>query len=297
MNLKNALYRALRVCSNGMVRVVPGSMLDPLADHHLRSRIRLNERKRQLDARSSRTDLSGIRSHDGSSLKPSVLERDEPWDSLSPPQCPVPGMLTDAEKKYYLYITQFFSGQGAIVEVGTWMGMSTFYLCQGLKQNPRFSGPLHCFDDYVWRETSMGKWVEGLDDFEKPEHLGSFHGHFENYLRMAGHDDIVRSQRVKVADYYGNESLPQLSWDDGPIEIAVIDCGRELGVNQGWYKVLSPSFVDGRTLVIMQDWQNYKRVPEVYWENTKIFTDGLADHLELIHEVNAAGIATFLYHA
>jgi ClpP class serine protease len=35
----------------------------------------------------------------------------------------------------------------------------------------------------------------------------------------------------------------------------------------------------------MQDWQNHKRVSEVYLENTKIFTHSKGQQLDLIHEV------------
>jgi DNA polymerase IIIc chi subunit len=58
----------------------------------------------------------------------------------------------------------------------------------------------------------------------------------------------------------------------GPIEVLVVDCGRSLAVNDAWWTIYSSRFVPDKTLIIMQDWQNHKRVSEVYLENTKIFT-------------------------
>lgn len=75
----------------------------------------------------------------------------------------------------------------------------------------------------------------------------------------------------------------------------VVDCGRSLAVNDAWWTIYSSRFVPDKTLIIMQDWQNHKRVSEVYLENTKIFTHSKGQQLDLIHEVKNAGIATFLY--
>ena len=109
---------------------------------------------------------------------------------------------------------------------------------------------------------------------------------------LAGHLIVTRG---KVADYDGNEQLPSVEWNGGPIELIIIDCGRPLAVNEGWWQVFSRNFIKDKTLIIMQDWQNHKAVPEAFWENTKIFTDSKSPEIEIIHEVKDAGIATFLY--
>lgn len=70
---------------------------------------------------------------------------------------------------------------------------------------------------------------------------------------------------------------------------------KTLHVNEAWWQIFHESFIPDRTLIIMQDWQNHKSVPEVFWENTKTFTDSKEKHLDLIHEVVDAGIATFVY--
>lgn len=72
-------------------------------------------------------------------------------------------------------------------------------------------------------------------------------------------------------------------------------CERPPHINEAWYRVLSPLFIPDRTLIIMQDWQNHKRVPEVHRENTNLFPDRKGKALDLIHEVNHAGITTFQY--
>jgi hypothetical protein len=221
------------------------------------------------------------------------MESNAPWDGIEVPRCDIPGMLTESEKKYYCYIAAFYSGWGEIVELGPWLGLSTFYVASSLLANSHFNNrKLYVFDDFTWRTSWMDKWLVGTNIIPPGNHA-SFQQIFESQLGDLMKDIIV--QRRKICDYDGNENLPTLEWHGGPIEVLVVDCGRSLAVNEAWWTIFSSSFVPDKTLIIMQDWQNHKRVPEVFWENTKIFTDSKGQQLDLIHEVKNAGIATFLY--
>lgn len=283
-----ALNRSAGLCA----RLVPERSLTDLADAALRFRLRLLERSRQVRARSGPNTVPTISAHDGEPLRISILEREEPWNGIVSPACDVPGMLTPAEKRYYAYITRFFSGVGAVVEVGTWLGLSTTHIVRGLLANPMFSGTLHCFDDFVWRSSWMDRWLIGTG-LEAPADLESFEHLFREQTReIAPH---IRVTRARLAGDSTNSQVPALQWSDGPIELCFIDCGRSLEVNEAWYRALSPHFIPRRTLLVLQDWQNHKAVPEIYWENMKIFTDSKQSSLELIHEVRRAGIGTFLY--
>jgi len=113
--------------------------------------------------------------------------------------------------------------------------------------------------------------------------------------QIGGLTEYLIIKQAKICNYDGNEHLPLIEWIGKPIELIVVDCGRTLAVNEGWWAVFSDSFIKDKTLIIMQDWQNHKRVPEIFWENTKIFTDSKLESIELIHEVKNAGIAAFLY--
>jgi len=87
----------------------------------------------------------------------------------------------------------------------------------------------------------------------------------------------------------------RLTWSGGPIELLFIDCGGTLDVNETWFRALEKSFIPNRTLIVMQDWQNFKSVPYPCWVHTKQFTDLHADRLRLLHEIKEGGIACFLY--
>lgn len=264
-----------------------------IADEFLRLRHRLHEIVRQRGARANPAITPTIKTEGGKTLARSILEKESPWLSMNLPDCPVPGMLTKSEKQYYTYLMPFYSGKGEVVEIGCWLGQSTWFLFNALEKNPNFGDKkLHVFDDFTWRASAMDKWLKGLD-LQAPEDRGSFLPLFEE--QMKDFADRLEVKQRKISDYRGNEHLETISWSGEPIEIIVIDCGRLLEVNDAWWKVFEPSFIPDTTLIVMQDWQNYKRVPELFWENMKIFTDSKLEKLDLIHEVAYGATATFVY--
>jgi hypothetical protein len=144
-------------------------------------------------------------------------------------------------------------------------------------------------DNFVWR-AYMDDWY--------PERAGiadgsSFRPLFDRYGRpIAAHLD-VRPCRVVVTG--GDEELPPLVWDGGPIELCVVDCGRNLAANEPWYRVLAPHFLPGRTLLVLQDWGAHKEVPVRSYNQLHLFTDARASSLRLVHELAFGTAATFLY--
>ena len=130
-------------------------------------------------------------------------------------------------------------------------------------------------------------------DLKPPENHGSFQDMFRFQVQGVAH--LLRVERGKLADYDGNESLEGIQWEGSPIELIFVDCGRSLSVNEAWWVLFQPSFIPDRTLIVMQDWRNYSRVPELFWENTKLFSDGHADELDLVHETVDGAIATFVF--
>jgi hypothetical protein len=279
--------------ARALVRAAPPRALPPLSNALLALRFRIEERRRQLRARRDRIVAPAIVARDGTRLERCVLEAEEPWRATEVPPCRIPGMLTAADKRYYVYLGKFYAGRGAAVEIGPWLGCSTAHILHGLLENPAFHGRrLDVYDDFVWRSAWMNAWLAGTGTAAPGNH-DSFEPLFrEHTAALAAHLRVTRA-RLSLAG--GNAALPPMSWAGGPIELCFVDCGRSLERNLAWWEVLSPHFLADRTLVVMQDWQNHKAVPEVFWENTKLFTDRLADALDLIHEVRDSGTATFVF--
>jgi predicted O-methyltransferase YrrM len=67
-------------------------------------------------------------------------------------------MISPEECKYYRWLGRFFTGAGAVVELGPWLGCSTVHILAGLERSPGFRDRrLHVFDDFVWRSSWMDR--------------------------------------------------------------------------------------------------------------------------------------------
>ncbi|MDX8398393.1 MAG: hypothetical protein R8K49_08760 [Mariprofundaceae bacterium] len=292
----NRFAEELRIIYKVIALPLPTRILELLADEALRFRHRLNDvvRHRKANGNSEIESQVEAQVKGVEPLKREVLNRKSSWSHMEIPECPVPSMLTKDEMRYYHYISQFYSGAGAVVEIGPWIGSSTYNIVAGLLANPAFTKDkrLYVYDDFVWRSSWMDKWIVGKD-IKLLDNGSSFQPLFHEMT-----DDFstyIETKAMKLMDTGDNRDVPWFAWEHGPVELCFIDCGRALKMNETWYQALEPYFIPDRTIIIMQDWQNFKNVPESFWENTKIFTDSKLQHLDLVHELANSGTAAFIY--
>lgn len=221
----------------------------------------------------------------------SVMELDAPWRRLQFNDISIPGMISSEEKQYYLYVSRFYSGKGAVVELGPWLGCSTFFIINGLLKNSNFSGrQVNVYDDFVWRSSWMD---QHFMDERRPMNHADFQWVFEEFTAPV--KEYIRIFKSKICDYDGNENIEKISWNGGPVEMMYVDCGRTFDVNKSWYDVFSPYFIPGQTLLIMQDWRVHRERPRKHYNQTDFFTEWLGSKVQLIHEVSDGALATFLY--
>lgn len=264
--------------------------LKKMQDAIERSEVSLEDRIRKVKVEAQplpvRFDYSGQER-----LQCWIMNERAPWRAVQAESVSIPGMLSAEEVLYYNYIGRFYSGVGAVIELGPWLGLSTSHIIRGLATNPHFEGrKLYVFDDFVWRSDWMDQHVSSD---ERRAHHSDFQDLFEKHV--AAIRDRLIVTKAKITDYDGNENRARIDWHNGPIEIMYIDCGRNIQANQGWYDAFSKSFIPGVTLLIMQDWRTHRTRPRKWFNQTKIFTDNLVNHLRLIHEVCNGDIATFLF--
>ncbi len=73
------------------------------------------------------------------------------------PELPeIPGMSSVAEGRYLYWLTsRGYTGCGAVVEIGPWLGRSTVHLAAGLRDSGHHD-VLHTFDRFVWDASRPG---------------------------------------------------------------------------------------------------------------------------------------------
>ncbi len=147
----------------------------------------------------------------------------------------VPGMISFPTQAYYAWLTRSFAaGQGAVVEVGTFLGRSTVHLAAGMAAAGR-KDPLYCYDGFRWQPHYASTLDLGLADGE------SFQPHFEANVRPV-HPHLV----VTACD------LLDLHWQRGPIELLVLDAPKQLPEISATLATFSPVLRPG-SLVVMED--------------------------------------------
>ena len=167
----------------------------------------------------------------------------------------IPTMVSKETLRYYKWLARTLEHPGDIVELGSWMGSSTACLAEGLSQNLcRKHTRIHAYDSFIWRD-----WMRTYT--EDPELLAaniregdSFLDYFRRYTAPFRHLIDVHQSVLKTATE--QTALPALEWSGGPIAILVMDFAHDRASNEAMWRVFSPSFQSGSTIVIFNQYGN-----------------------------------------
>ncbi len=173
----------------------------------------------------------------------------------------VEGWLSPAEG-YLLYrLARDGEGQGAIVEIGSWMGRSTAWLAAGSKAAGR--EPIHAIDVF-----DGGPMLKGLDVIR--DEGTTYHRFTENLERLSLFDHV----EPVVAE---SSAAAQL-WTKGPIRLLFIDGDHRYPAVKQDLDLWSPHVaVDG--FVVLDD------ASEHYPGVLQLFQEMLADEKHWRHQM------------
>ncbi|MGE0142515.1 MAG: class I SAM-dependent methyltransferase [Planctomycetota bacterium] len=174
-------------------------------------------------------------------------------------QTPI-GMLGDAESALFYHLTQsYFSGAGTVIDAGSFLGKSAFYLASGMRDNPKVDATrhrVHCFDlfevnhpstiDYIRRtlgqETRIGDSTTAL--FER---------------QVAPVRELLEVHKGDFMDAH---------WPSGEIEILMVDIAKTAALGRKVMELFFTHLIPGKSLVIHQDyhhpWHPYIHVTMEY---------------------------------
>ncbi|MEJ7784519.1 MAG: hypothetical protein WKF96_06925 [Solirubrobacteraceae bacterium] len=173
-------------------------------------------------------------------------------------------MISTEETQYLFWITSaLWDGRGDVLEVGPWLGGSTWYLADGMDANPRrrADSRLHVIDNFRWRPFMS----ERSDIRLEPD--ASFRSCFERNVAPKQHLIVIHEASLPDDDSAvladpggvrtGDAGVPQFSGEVlvSPIAIAFVDGAKSWSALRHLLHELAPRIVPGRTILAFQDFQ------------------------------------------
>jgi len=179
------------------------------------------------------------------------------------------GMTTHAEQAYFEeYARTKYSGVGAIVDLGCWLGSTTIQLARGLSNNPNpkaASSTIHAYDLFEWNEWMSG--VYGGAEIEGKYKPGEcFLDEFER--RIAPWKD-------RIVAHPGD--LIRANWEGQPIEFLLIDAMKSWELANDIVHKFFPFLIPGKSYVVHQDFAHY------YTSWIHFINYRLRDYFRLVH--------------
>jgi SAM-dependent methyltransferase len=203
-----------------------------------------------------------------------------------PPACTkVPTMLIPDELRLLHHLAQdAYTGAGAIVDAGSFLGGSTVALAEGLRRNrrrPRGAAaqkPIHSYDRF-----QVEDWTRGIYFPESTPAGTSFRAEFEQ--NIAPYAELVEVHAGDILEHpWGGQAT-----SGGPIEILFIDVAKHWTVCDWVTWQFFPHLIPGRSFVVQQDYLYHHWVGWLH-----VTMELYADYFEYVcdTEVNSA---VFLY--
>ncbi|CAN5276966.1 hypothetical protein BH23VER1_BH23VER1_20010 [soil metagenome] len=173
----------------------------------------------------------------------------KPWREIQVDKDPYPPtMLADDELALLYWLgSEYWRGEGEIIDAGCFLGGSTFALASGAKANPHVpetakNGRVHTYDLFI---VDSFEGHEGyLSAFPDVREGESFSHVFERF--QAPHREVIDLHEGDVT---------KTTWpDEKDIEILFIDLAKTAEINDFVVKTYFPRLVPGKSVVIQQDY-------------------------------------------
>lgn len=184
-----------------------------------------------------------------------------------------PSMLTQDERAMLRWLTRsYYSGAGAICDLGSFLGGSTISLADGLAAAGRDGQLIHSYDRHRIREATWQEW--GLKDRLPYPKDGNF---LPVMPTLMGAD--LAGRVIFHSGDFAEQPAP-----DGPIEVLFIDLAKAKATSDHVATAFLPKLIPGRSIVIQQDYFHT-------WPPFDIYTmEVLADHFQPLGHAGKSAI-------
>ncbi len=176
--------------------------------------------------------------------------------------------MLSMEERQLLYALgrDVWTGEGAIVDAGCFLGGSTLALGMGVLANPRGipkDGAIHSYDLFVADAHQVRGYLKKFGEFAPGDTVRPI---FDRQTR-----DVTPILTVHEGD------LREFPWADGaPIEVLFIDVSKTWSLNDFIVREFFSALIPGRSIVVQQDYVH----PTCPW--LAVTMEYLSDYFELI---------------
>lgn len=181
------------------------------------------------------------------------------------------GMTSATEQAYIAeYGENHYTGVGAVVDLGSWLGSTTIPLTNGLLKNSNFRGSgrkVFAYDLFIWFDW-MNSSIAGTDLTGRYCEGDNFVDEFKRRIAP-----LADSIEVREGD------LKAIGWHGEPIEFLLVDAMKGWDLAASIVRDFYPSLIEGRSLVFHQDFAHHF-TPWIHLVQWK-----LRDHFEFVEEV------------
>jgi hypothetical protein len=152
--------------------------------------------------------------------------------------------MTSRHEQHWLrtYAAKTFSGNGAMVDLGCFLGATTISLAQGLALNPKAGRtPIHAYDLFTW-DGDFEVWAQGREVEGRFSTGESFLGEF-----------LKRTEKWRDRIVVHEQDLAHAQWHDGAIEFLLVDAMKSPAMASAILRGFFPYLLPGRSYFAQQD--------------------------------------------
>lgn len=207
----------------------------------------------------------------------------------------LPTMITPEERQYLYWLgADVWQGEGYVVEIGPWLGGSTWCLAAGMRQSGHpIDKRLVVYDNFVWRDfmssrTSLDLKPGDCFQSEFQKNLQEFESTIDSWKQTLPDEVIEHDREAHSKRYTDSENVPLFRGVPGsdPVEILFIDGAKSWMGQKHLLLHVAERMIPGKSILVCQDFK--------YWGNywVPMLSAMLGDDLQPIHNVRTATTLT-----
>ncbi|HXV00331.1 MAG TPA: hypothetical protein VG166_07525 [Caulobacteraceae bacterium] len=188
-----------------------------------------------------------------------------------------PSMMSPNERRFlYGVAAKIYTGRGAIVDAGAFLGASTMSLGMGLRDNP------DCAAILAQRPRPIVTYEQAI---VRPNLVRTFNKHGIDLPVKSSFEDVLREKIAPVEDMVELKIGDILfeTWDAGPIEIIFLDILKTRAIQSHVYREFFPSLKVG-SIVIQQDYFMDGAV------HIKIIQEYMTEYFDYLGEIHSMAV-------